>query len=196
MRSYNLLFFNMISWIFLSKKMYLVFLMTSLKFFQSAIVMVNWYIFSLVLHSLFHYVLEILYLIESEIFAYSWIISLRDSLLDISKVLIFPMVFISSMSNFSSSLLFLIIVHHLSWINSSLINMSTVNGAWFERLWDSGKIKWLLISTELGHRNIRLITEFELLGLSVYWVGTWLTGEESFRSKESATSIRISLYAK
>ena len=147
------------------------------------------------LHFLFYYALENLYQIESEIFAYSWMISLRDSLLDISKVLIFPMVFISSMTNFSS-LLFLIIVHHLSWINSLLINMLTVKGAWFERLWDSDKIKWLLISAELDYKNIRLITKFELLGLLVYWVGTWLTGEESFRSKESATSIRVSLYAK
>jgi len=80
--------------------------------------------------------------------------------------------FISLMTNFSSSLLFLIIVYHLSWINSSLINMLTVKEAWFERLWDSGKMKWLLISTELDYRNIRLITKFELLGLSVYWVGT------------------------
>ena len=158
--------------------------------------MVDQYIFSLVLHSLFHYTLENLYQIESEIFVYSWMISLRDSLLDISQVLIFPMVFISSMINFSSSLLFLIIVHHLSWINSSLINMLIVKGAWFERLWDSGKMKWLLISTELDYRNIRLITKFESLGLLVYSVETWLTGEESFRSKESVISIRISLYAK
>ena len=150
--------------------------MNPLKFFQSTIVLVDQYVFSLVLHFLFHYALECLVmLIFLEIFAYSWTIFSRDSLLDISEVSIFSMVFISSMLNFSSSLLFLIIVCHLSWINSSLINMLTVKEVWSERLWNSSKMKWLLILIELGYRNIRSITEFGSLELLAYWVGNWLT---------------------
>ena len=98
------------------------------------------------------------------------------------------------MLNFSSSLLFLIIVCHLSWINSSLINMLTVKKVWSERLWNSSKMKWLLLLIELGYRNIKSITEFGSLELLAYWVGNWLTEEKDFRSKESATSIRILLY--
>jgi len=45
----------------------------------------------------------------------------------------------------------------------------------------------LSISSDSGQRNIRLITKLVLLGLSVYWVGTWLTETESFKSKESTT---------
>jgi len=132
MRSHGLLFFNVTSCIFSSKKIYLVFLTNLLKLFQSSIDLENWYTLKLALHFLFHYALECLviltflenlYQIESEIDVYSWTIPSRDSLLDIFEV------FLRLMMNFSSSSLFLIIVHCLSWINSSLIDMSIVKGA-------------------------------------------------------------------
>ena len=50
-------------------------------------------------------------------------------LLDISVISIFPKVVISLVTNFSSPLLFLMMVYCLSWINSSLIDMSAVKRA-------------------------------------------------------------------
>lgn len=123
MRSQGLLFSDAISWIFSSRNICLVFLIILLKFFQSSIVLEDQYLFILTIHFLFHYTLEHLviltflenlYQIESEILICSWTISSRDSLLDISVVLIFLIAFVSSVTNFSSSSLFLIIVCYLS----------------------------------------------------------------------------------
>ena len=120
------------------------------------------------LYSLFYHALECLvilmfleslYQVEFKILVYSWTMFSRDSLLDISVVSIFPKVVVSSVTNFSSFSLFLIMVHHLSWINSSLINILTINRAWSEEYQESGKIKWLLTLTESGQRNIRSITK-------------------------------------
>ena len=97
------------------------------------------------------------------------------------------------MTNFSSSSLFLMIIHFLSWINSSLINILTVKKAWSESIWDFGRMKWLLISMESGQMNTRSITKLELLELSAYQIRTWLTEENSLRSKEFAAYIRVSL---
>ena len=60
MRSHDLLFFDTISWISLSKKMDLVFLIDSLKLFQSSINLKDWYTLILVLYSLFYHALEYL----------------------------------------------------------------------------------------------------------------------------------------
>ena len=98
-------------------------------------------------------------------------------------------------NNFFSSLLFFIIAHLLSWINSSSIDMSTVKRAWSDRLLDFGRIKWILILFYSCWRNIKLITELASCGLSAYWVKTWLIGNKSFKSKESVTSNQMSLKA-
>ena len=120
------------------------------------------------LYSLFYHALECLvilmfleslYQVEFKILVYSWTMFSRDSLLDISVVSIFPKVVVSSVTNFSSFSLFLIMVCHLPWINSSLINILTINRAWSEEYQESGKIKWLLTLTESGQRNIRSITK-------------------------------------
>jgi len=99
--------------------------------------------------------------------AYSWTVFYKDSLLDISESLMLSIAFLNSLTNFSSSLLFLIIVHHLYWIHSLLINMLTVKKAWSQELSKSSRIKQLLISIELAQWNIKLITELALLELSV-----------------------------
>ena len=52
----------------------------------------------------------------------------------------------------------------------------------------------MLISSKLTQRNIRLITELDSLGLSIYWVKTWIIDIDSFKSKASAISIRMSVY--
>ena len=120
------------------------------------------------LYSLFYHALECLvilmfleslYQVEFKILVYSWTMFSRDSLLDISVISIFSKVVVSSVTNFSSFSLFLIMVCHLPWINSSLINILTINRAWSEEYQESGKIKWLLTLTESGQRNIRSITK-------------------------------------
>ena len=139
------------------------------------------YTFSLVLHSLLHYTLEHLVILtsleylsrESNKDAYSCTTFSNDSISEILDVSISPIVPLRSLMNFSSSLLFLMIVLHLFWINSSSIIILIVKGAWSERLWRrSGKMECLSIFRELAYKNMRSITELELLGLSVYQVGT------------------------
>ena len=107
-----------------------------------------------------------LYWIDSKIFAYSWTMSLRKTLSGIIKVSIFPNVLISSEVKFSSFLLFLIIVQHLSWINSSTIKMLTVKRVWLDRYWSSEIMMWLSNSMEFGWRKNRSMTEFVSLVLS------------------------------
>ena len=110
MRFQDLLFFDMISWILLWKKILLVLLIKSLKSFQLAIDLKEQYTFSLMLHSLFHHALEnlviliffeCLYYRESKIDIFSWTASSRDFLLSISEVLMLPIVFLNSLTNFS-----------------------------------------------------------------------------------------------
>jgi len=57
-----------------------------------------------------------------------------------------------------------------------------------------GRIEWLLNSSELAwkNRNIRLMTDFNLLELSTYLVKTWLTGIGNSRSRESTISLSVS----
>jgi len=54
-------------------------------------------------------------------------------------------------------------------------------------------MEWLLISVDPYRKNIRSITEFDLLSESEYLVGTQLVGNKSSRLKESAIIIRFSL---
>ena len=44
--------------------------------------------------------------------------------------------------------------------------LSTIKEAWLDGLYRSGKIEWLLNSSELAQRNIRSMTEFASLELS------------------------------
>jgi len=148
-----------------------------LKSFQSTVDLEEWYTFRLVLYSLFHHTLECLVILilleylyqrESKVVMYFWTVSSKDSLLDISEVSMLLIAFLNSLIHLSSSSLFLMIVHHLSWINFLLMKMLTVKEAWSKELYKSGRKKWFLIFIELAWRNIRLITELESLGLSVY----------------------------
>jgi len=123
------------------KKTCLVFLTTSLNAFQSLIFLDNLQFANFVWHSLFHHNLEYLVMLTqyenlcqmiSDNLVYSWIISLRDSLLGIDKVSMVLITLIRLKVNLASSLLFLMIVCHLSWINSLVIEILTVRGAWLE----------------------------------------------------------------
>jgi len=55
-------------------------------------------------------------------------------------------------------------------------------------------MKWLLDSREYGLRNIKLMTEFDSCWLSKYLVETLLIDSDSSSWKESAMSIRVSLW--
>ena len=64
---------------------------------------------------------------------------------------------------------------------------------WSEERCYSGWIKWLLSSDESHRRNMRLITEFALLKLLAYLVGTWLIENDKDKWKKSAIIIKSSL---
>ena len=56
---------------------------------------------------------------DSKILAYFYIIASKEFLLEIDKVLMLPIFLMILIMNFSSSLLFLIMVHNLLHMNSS-----------------------------------------------------------------------------
>jgi len=121
--------FDFLKWFFEfchQKYIYFVFLTTSLKIFQFSNVLENLQLVSLIWQFSFHHALECLYQIDPEKLAYSWTMCLRDSLSGIFKVLIFFIALVSSKMKFTSSSLFLIIVWHFSWMNSSVIEIMTV----------------------------------------------------------------------
>ena len=71
--------------------------------------------------------------------------------------------------------------------------IETTNGAWSDGLHKFGMIWWLLKSLWLGQRNIRLITEFESWVLSIYQVGTGLTGVDSSKLRLLLISWKVSV---
>ena len=137
-RFQGLLFLDAISWIFLSKNDFFVLLTVSLNIFQSKLDLDEQYMFSFLLYSLFHYALKHLvilthleYLFQrfSEIAMNSCTILSSNSLSGMLVVLMLPTMFLISLIKPFSSTLFLIMVHHLSWINSLLMMMLTVKEA-------------------------------------------------------------------
>ena len=166
-----------------------------LKTLQSLTCFETLYFSSSLWYSLFHHNLECfviltifkyLYQIFSISSVNSCTIYSRFSLLEMCSVF---SSLIDSMNParkfFSSSSLFLTIVCFLVWICSSIIAISIVSRVWSDNNLHSGWIVWLLNSDEIGWRNIRSMTEFELFWLSEYLVGTWLVGLNKIRSKES-----------
>ena len=102
------------------------------------------------------------------------------------------MALINLSTKFSSSLLFLIIVHFLVWICSSKLSMLMVSRTWLDVNLQSRWMGWLTYSDDSGLRNIRLMTEFESCWLSKYLVRTWLVGLDSSKCKKSVMSVRVS----
>jgi len=94
--------------------------------------------------------------------------SSRELISEMIKMSIFLMAWIRSEINSFSSLLFLTIVHCLSWMNSSIMTISMVREVWSDRYQIWGLMLWLLISMELEGRKNRSITKFALLVLSKY----------------------------
>ena len=72
-----------------------------------------------------------------------------------------------------------------------MIIISTTKGVWSEGKHKYRKIEWLSSSVEFEWRNMRLITELELFGLSTYYMGNWIIGNERLRLEELAISIKV-----
>ena len=147
-KSHDLLFFDMIFWILLSKKDHFVLLTILLNFFQSRLELDVLYTIESLLYCSFYYALEYLviltyleYLFQklSKINANSCTTLLSDLLTSLIVMLILPISFLSLLIKLSSSSLFLIIVQYLFWMNSLLIMISTIKGAWSNRLYKLGK---------------------------------------------------------
>jgi len=118
-KSHNLLFFDMIFWILLSKKDHFVLLTILLNFFQSRLELDILYTIKSLLYSSFYYALEYLviltyleYLFQrlSKIDTNSCTTLLSDSLTSLTVMLMLPISFLSLLIKISSSSLFLIIV--------------------------------------------------------------------------------------
>ena len=99
----------------------------------------------------------------------------------------------TSLIKFFSSLLFFTIKDLNESIFSSLMAIVTERGAWSDNKHKSEWMEWVLISIDPLYKNIRSITEFNLMSESEYLVGIWLVGNNSSRLKESAIIIRSSL---
>ena len=93
----------------------------------------------------------------------------------------------TSLTNFSSSSLFLDIVSLEDWTNSSAMGMVIMRGAWSNISHQLGWIMWPLSSLDPLHRNIRSVTELDSPVISKYLVGTGLVGVDSSKLNESAT---------
>ena len=81
---------------------------------------------------------------------------------------------ITLLINLSSSSLFLIMVLFLVVIYSSVMEIITAKGVWLDVSYQSKRIEYMFNLEELHYRNIKLMTEFELLLLLEYLVETWL----------------------
>jgi len=85
-RFQDLLFFNAISQILLSKKIYLVFFITLLKYFQSSIILDDLYLVIFLLHFSFYYALKCLVIL---IFLRIYIIYITNSILEFNNKFFF-----------------------------------------------------------------------------------------------------------
>ena len=85
---------------------------------------------------------EWLYQVDSNVLAYSWIISSRELLLRMVEVLIFLKPFMRLKMKFFSSSLFFIMVCLLSWMNSSAIEILTIRRAWSNKYCKSERMEW------------------------------------------------------
>ena len=92
-----------------------------------------------------------------------------------------------------SSSLFFVIENLDETMFSSVIRMETLRRAWSKKIHQLKWIEWLLSSVEPLHRNIRSMTEFDLLTVSEYLVGIWLVGIDKSKLNKSAIIMRSSL---
>ena len=191
-----------ISWILSSKKIHFVDLTVLLNAFQFSKFLVVLYLFRTQLQLLFHQLLECFVIWTCLVFIFhansildasEFVISSILPWSDKSDISMFLIVTETSLTKFFSSSLFFAIENLNKSIFSSLIAIMTERGAWSNDKHKSGWMEWILISVDPLHKNIRSITEFDLVLESEYLVGIWLVENDSSRLKESAIIIRSSL---
>ena len=189
----------------MSKKVCLVDLTSFLKDFQSSKLLVILYLFKAWLHSLFHHCLKyFVILIHLAFFSHV------QSILDLNKltrfssltlsvrfeVLRFLIITEASLTKATSSLLPFGIESLNKVMNSSVIGIVIVRGAWSDNKYQSEWIEWLLSSVDPLHKNIRSTTELDSLLVLEYLVDIGLIRINKSKLKELAMIIRSSLIEK
>ena len=146
--------------------------------------------FNVWLHSSFHQLLEcfvilthLLLLFHTELILDTSELTTSSSLLmfNRSEMSIFLIANKTFLMKLASSLLFFAMEYLTSLIFSSSIAIITERVAWSEDKCKSRWIWWLLSSVDPFHKNIRSITEFDLLFESEYLVETQLVRKDSSR---------------
>ena len=174
------LFFSVISWISLSKKTCLIFLIILLNILQSSISFETLYFSGAFWQSSFHHDFECLVILTIfeclnqiclVLSANFCTIYSRTFLLEIHSISSLMIKSLSLTRKFISSSLFLTIICFLVWICSLIITILIVSEVWSKDNLHSGWIIWLSNSEEVSYRNIRSITEFKLFWLFKYLVG-------------------------
>ena len=157
--------------------------------------------FKVLLHSLFHQLLDCFIILIRFEFAFQaqLILEARNivvssSLKELFKSLVLMLLIVCTTSsmNLDSSSLFFIMEYLNKLMFSSVISILTVSRAWSNESWKLERMEWLLSSLELLRRNMRSMVKLEPLSVSKYLVGTMLVGLDSSKLKESATVIRLS----
>ena len=201
MSSHSPYFLLTISWILLLKKDYFMALTLFLKSFQFSRLLEDWYMFKVLLHSLFHQLLDCFIILIRFEFAFQaqLILEARNivvssSLKELFKSLVLMLLIVCTTSsmNLDSSSLFFIMEYLNKLMFSSVISILTVSRAWSNESWKLGRMEWLLSLLKLLRRNMRSMVKLEPLSVSKYLVGTMLVGLDSSKLKESATVIRLS----
>ena len=157
--------------------------------------------FKVLLHSLFHQLLDCFIILIRFEFAFQaqLILEARNivvssSLKELFKSLVLMLLIVCTTSsmNLDSSSLFFIMEYLNKLMFSSVISILTVSRAWSNESWKLGRMEWLLSLLKLLRRNMRSMVKLEPLSVSKYLVGTMLVGLDSSKLKESATVIRLS----
>ena len=188
--------------ILVSKNVLLVFFITFLNFFQLSRLLNALYSLMARLHSLFHYCLEYLVILDHLAFLFhAWLISklrlltvfLRHFLLLMLRVSRFWKTEMASLMKTFSCSLFCWIESFEVVMNSFTMGMVTDRGAWSDVSCQLGWMECWFNPIESHLRNIRSMVELASSTVSEYLVEKGLVGIERANWKESAISNKSSL---
>ena len=173
MRSHSLLLVNVISWILLSKKLFLAIFIIFLYLTQLFLCLEIQYTAKSLSHSLFHHTLDCLVILtifknlyqwSSTMMVNSWAIYSSVLQLVILVISIEPNIFLSLLIKSFSLSLFLTIDCLFSWINSFFMMIVIDREAWSDGLDKSGRICDYWISLILLERILSLVPNLYLDG--------------------------------
>ena len=184
-----------ISWILLSKKDCFVALTLFLKTFQFFWLLKDQYVFKVLLHSSFHWLLnhfEFAFQVRSIVEASDVVVSSGLKELTKSSALMVLIAHVTSPINLNSSSLFFTMENLNESMYYLAMSIVMISSAWSKESHESERMEWLLSSLKPLQRNMRSMVELELLSESEYLVGTLLVGHKSSKLKESAIIKRSS----